>query len=420
MSIYAYVGMPRSGKSYSAVENQILPAVKAGRKVVTNIPLNRDAWDKLGIPNVQQLLVDFPLSRVKGDPDTIYEYVTPGCLFVLDEVWNLWPSGEKVNKVPDAYKKLLAEHGHMVDEKGDSMQIVLVVQDLGNIGAFAQRLVEMTFVHTKLTMVGMSGTFRTDIYQGPVKGPQYPVTSRQRDMLGQYRPEIYDLYKSHMYSKAATAGANEKNVDKRAVIWRRPAFMFGIPVCVGLLWFGGHLLNGVMAKAQGRSVAAASAGASGAQHGSSALLDSGSHISPPPVAAPPAPRYRVVGLVANEAHPERSLAVLSDGSKFPFSVPLSRCRDADDGKQCQVDGVWFGSRGAVASPEDAVKIWTQGSPQKAAAAVSESKHVELEVLPPAKGDPVEGSEQLRMLARNSAGLDDRGRPAGTFRGVAGR
>ncbi|EEQ1743507.1 zonular occludens toxin, partial [Escherichia coli] len=37
MSIFAYVGVPGSGKSYEVVSNVIVPAICEGRRVVTNI-----------------------------------------------------------------------------------------------------------------------------------------------------------------------------------------------------------------------------------------------------------------------------------------------------------------------------------------------------------------------------------------------
>lgn len=40
-------GIPGSGKSYEAVVYHVLPALKSGRKVVTNLPLNVDAFAKL-------------------------------------------------------------------------------------------------------------------------------------------------------------------------------------------------------------------------------------------------------------------------------------------------------------------------------------------------------------------------------------
>ncbi|MFB9215678.1 zonular occludens toxin domain-containing protein, partial [Vibrio sinaloensis] len=45
--IFGLAGRPRSGKSYEAVVYHIIPAVKEGRKVITNIPLNIDKFKKI-------------------------------------------------------------------------------------------------------------------------------------------------------------------------------------------------------------------------------------------------------------------------------------------------------------------------------------------------------------------------------------
>ena len=61
MSTLAYVGRPGSGKSYAVVENQIMPALKAGIKVVTNIPLIMDEIRKV-LPGAD--VVEFPATSV--------------------------------------------------------------------------------------------------------------------------------------------------------------------------------------------------------------------------------------------------------------------------------------------------------------------------------------------------------------------
>ena len=38
MSIVGYSGLPGSGKSYGVVENVVIPALEAGRHIITNIP----------------------------------------------------------------------------------------------------------------------------------------------------------------------------------------------------------------------------------------------------------------------------------------------------------------------------------------------------------------------------------------------
>lgn len=242
MSIQAYVGLPRSGKSYNAVANVILPALKQGRVVVTNIPLHMEEIVKL---YPQADVREFPTQRIEQEPGLIFDYVPHGCVLVIDEVWRLFPAGLKVNRVPQEFKSLLAEHGHMVDEQGNAIAITLVTQDLGQIAAFAKQLVEQTFHHTKLAHLGTDGSFRVRIFHGPVTGQSPPKSQEINMVLGRYDESIYRLYQSHTMSRSATAGANEKAMDTRGVVWKRPGLIVAAIVCVVLIVWAGRTLGGV-------------------------------------------------------------------------------------------------------------------------------------------------------------------------------
>lgn len=85
MSVFAYVGLPRSGKTYTAVSQQILPALRQGRLVVTNVPMKRDVVVR-DIPDAENLLREFPMAAVVAAPDSIWEHCPNGALVVLDEV----------------------------------------------------------------------------------------------------------------------------------------------------------------------------------------------------------------------------------------------------------------------------------------------------------------------------------------------
>ena len=50
MSITAYTGLPGSGKTYGVVQHVIVPALQAGRRVVTNIPMRADVVASRGWP----------------------------------------------------------------------------------------------------------------------------------------------------------------------------------------------------------------------------------------------------------------------------------------------------------------------------------------------------------------------------------
>lgn len=349
MAILAYVGLMGSGKSYSAVEHQIMPALKSGRRVVTNIPMVQ-AEVQRAVPGAQ--VIEFPLEVVKAEPSKIYDYVVPGCVFVLDEVWKLFPAGEKVNKVPEPFKKLLAEHRHMVDAAGNSIQIVLVVQDLGNIGAFASRLVESTFVTTKLTAVGANGSFRVDIYNGSLKGPRYPVAQNARQLFGRYNKDVYKLYKSHTMSESATSGANEKKIDGRNNIFRRPIFIIGIPACIVISFGAWHMLRGSMEKMTGHKASVTAAQPEAARPPPSPsdrpVFPNLPQITQPIRAAFDSGTYRVVGSVEVPGDAARSFALIAPKAdpKHMLRVLLSSCvRVPSLGLRCPVDGVFYGELG---------------------------------------------------------------------------
>ena len=241
MAIDAYTGLPRSGKSYSVVKNVILPSLREGRSVYTNIPLS------------DLLHEEFPglIHQLPGDwftRDDLATLFPPGAVVVLDELWRRWPSGLKTNKVPFADKEFLAEHGHLVDENGKTTRVVLVTQDLSQIAAFARDLVAMTYRSTKLDAVGAAGRFRVDVYQGAVTGQKPPKSQLVRSLFDKYDPEVYKYYKSSTKSLAGDVG-DESRADKRANIWRSPFIIFSIagPVLlipVLLWWLIGYFSSG--------------------------------------------------------------------------------------------------------------------------------------------------------------------------------
>lgn len=224
MAIDAYVGLPGHGKSYGVTEHVIIPSVKEGRHVVTNIPLERE-----------ELLADFgtPDSQITQLPEDWFErpdmadFVPAGSVLVLDELWRRWPAGLKANQANLADKALLAEHRHRVDEQGRSMRIVLVTQDLSQVAAWVRILVEQTYKMTKLTAVGSTKKFRVDIYRGAPTGQNIPKSHLIRQMFGQYKPEVYRYYKSATQSATGNVG-DESKADRRGNLLKSPFIIFSL------------------------------------------------------------------------------------------------------------------------------------------------------------------------------------------------
>lgn len=324
MAIVAYVGLPGHGKSHSVVEHVILPALKARRTVVTNVALH---WDKVRqeFPGCDLRLFD--IKAVSADPPAIHSIAVPGSVLVIDEAWELWPAGVMPKDVPLPFRELLAKHRHRVDDQGNSMQIVLVTQDLGQMGKFARDLVEETFRTVKLNRLGSSSRYRVDIYPGPVSGPNPPVSKRTRQMFGRYRPEVWQWYQSHTQSSAGEGGANESKVDGRGVIWRSPVWWVMGAAIVGGLAYGVYAMVRFFSP-EHHDVATVAAPRARASAG--AVM---------PARLGPDAAWTVVGTMIDHTRPERSLAWISDG-RWVVRISYERyCRGFIEGfTVCQYRG----------------------------------------------------------------------------------
>jgi zona occludens toxin len=220
MAIDAYSGLPRSGKSYSVVKNVIIPSLQEGREVHTNIPLTELCTDQFpGL--VHQLDAEWFKDM------NLFSSIPAGAVVVLDELWRRWPAGLKANNVNFADKEFLAEHGHNVDENGNTTRVILVSQDLSQIAAFARDLVAMTYRTTKLDAVGANSRFRVDIYTGSVTGQKPPKNQLLRSTFDKYDPTVYGYYRSSTKSQTGDVG-DESRADKRANIWKSPFIIFSI------------------------------------------------------------------------------------------------------------------------------------------------------------------------------------------------
>jgi zona occludens toxin len=211
MAVIAYTGLPRSGKSYGAVENVIIPALKSGQKVFTNIPMKNEYC----LNTFGSCPIPFDIKDIKENPNWWTEVFEAGSVLVVDELWELWPAGVSINKARDEDKAFLTKHGHHVNaETGKITQVVLLTQDLAQISNHVKLLVDKTFVSTKLDAVGASKRFRIDIYQGQVSGSLLPASKKINSIYGKYEAKVYDAYISHTESEGGMAGDETRDDDR--------------------------------------------------------------------------------------------------------------------------------------------------------------------------------------------------------------
>lgn len=327
MAIHAYVGKPGHGKTNSVVERVVIPSLKQGRHVVTNIPLS-----------VDDLLADFGGTIQQLPPDwfdlpDLAEYVPNGCVLIIDEAWRRWPEGQKSNQANPWDKKLLAEHRHMVDAKNNSMRIVIVTQDLSQIPSWARTLIEQTFRVYKLS----KKIYRVDVYTGIVTGDRPPKSKLVRQFPGVFDKSIQAYYKSATHSETGEVG-DESVADKSGSVLRSYGLWSFIAIAVLGLLIGIFGIKSFFNKPATQV------------HQDSAQPKTVSQVSTPkpaPVVPPViySESWRLSGFVhASEPDPnskrDSSIAVLVDNAGHTRYISFSNCRFFSDFKEayCDVDG----------------------------------------------------------------------------------
>jgi zona occludens toxin len=248
MAITAYTGLPGSGKSYQVVSYVIMNALREGRRVVTNIEglkddLISEFLEKEGIHlDEQGEIVHVTNEQISADGFYYQPYsisvVQPGDIVILDECWEWFEDGIPI---PPRTMEFFRKHRHYVNEKNVSCDIVLISQDVLDIGRKTRRVIEQTFLMTKLVDVGAENSFRVEIYSKTnLRKP--PI----RNWLGMYEKKYYDLYDSYSFSEEQKLKKHnrgvERRTDKRGNIFRSPMVKFGLPLSImGLIssiwWF---------------------------------------------------------------------------------------------------------------------------------------------------------------------------------------
>ena len=238
MAVTAYVGEPGSGKTYEVVTEVVLPALREGRRVVSNIRgLHYDemkaylmvdcAVPEAAIGELRLVDVEDP-----GTPSFFYtesntdSVVRPGDLVVLDECWRWFGKGMPINKAMFEFFRM---HRQYVDAKGVSCDVVLISQSIQDIDRKVLVVIEKHFRMEKYKAFGSKKHYSVEMFNG------YKVSNnaRVRLMTRKYDPRFYPFYSSY-----AGKGGDEREVDKRFNIWKSPFFVIGIPCAVVVAGLG--------------------------------------------------------------------------------------------------------------------------------------------------------------------------------------
>lgn len=236
MAITAYVGLPGAGKSYEIVRSVIIPAMIAGRRIVTNV---------YGVDN--EKIKQYCIDKRKANSDSLGELVfvtneqvqqsnfypipsvdEPIChagdMIILDECHRFFSSDKTMSKEAQVFA---AEHRHYVNDLGHTCDLVLVNQSLGSLSRFLKERIETTYKMTKLIALGLDKRYRVDVYEGYLCRKGNLINSYQE----KYKPEIYSLY--HSYD---SSNAQENRVDDRNKVFKKSTIFYFIVFIIAAVW----------------------------------------------------------------------------------------------------------------------------------------------------------------------------------------
>ena len=232
MAVTAYVGEPGAGKTYEVVSEVILPALRTGRRVVSNIRgLNFDEMRAFLLVEegvAEASIGAFRLVEVEepGRPNFFCTdankatTVQPGDLVVLDECWRWFAPGMPINPAMFEFFRM---HRQFTDANGTSCDVVLISQSIQDIDRKVRVVVEKHFRMEKYKEFGVKKLYSVSAFNGYRSSRNAAV----RVLTRKYNAKFFPFYKSY-----AGKGGDEREVDGRLSIFRGLLFKAVLPLAL--------------------------------------------------------------------------------------------------------------------------------------------------------------------------------------------
>lgn len=218
--INGIAGKPGGGKSYEAVKNHIIPAIKDGRRIVTNLPLQIEHFVAVFGEQVRDLIViveyDYhnygsqkPFSKIEDwlEHQDWKNEKGQGVLFAIDEAHLSLPCGKGG---PDLTKVLefLSMHRHY------GFDVLLITQNFKKIHRDIRDMIQLVYRCIKKSMFGQDDEYIIKVHEGCTT---QVVNTDERA----YESFVFKFYKSHTKSESQIVEATTRDVTP----WHKTGLM---------------------------------------------------------------------------------------------------------------------------------------------------------------------------------------------------
>ena len=186
-----HFGKPGSGKSYSVMADVVIPALRDGCRVLTNID---GVFDKLcrvrlaaalGITAEELDSRYIALTEDEIISGACWGYVQARDVYVIDEVQRYWPGGTLKPSDPNAFR-FFGEHRHF------GCNIHCITINPSNYQSPMRSYAEVCHTYKKLGIFGLNSRYVRRDFAAAIPSPDAEVASS----YGKYKKEIFSYYKS--------------------------------------------------------------------------------------------------------------------------------------------------------------------------------------------------------------------------------
>ena len=190
------IGRPGAGKSYEAVAFHVIPAIKAGRQVITNLPLNVDYFCSVFGDHVRDLIIIYLPNkdnkiRFQHPFDYKSEWKHPvsgiGPLFIIDECHFPLRRGGTFQQTEEWFSM----HRH------ENADVLLITQSYGKVDKNICAMVQLMYRCTKKTAWGDESSYIRKVFDG-IGGAEMNVETRSYDKA------FFPFYRSHTKSDSSS------------------------------------------------------------------------------------------------------------------------------------------------------------------------------------------------------------------------
>lgn len=218
MSVYAITGIPGSGKTLYAIDKWIIPALKAGRYVITNI--EGLSIDRIcGIYDLDPVSVNVKCKLLDPSDKTacinIWREAPNGALLVLDEAQNYYGSRDWDTKEAKELIPYLTKHRHLGHD------VIIITQSLDSVDVTVRRLVALTYNVKRAENIGLKSAAIVFVYDRA--NIDFAPLGKT---LFKYDKTIFRVYASYV-----AEGITEKRKTMNPIL--RSPFMWFLVLIVG-------------------------------------------------------------------------------------------------------------------------------------------------------------------------------------------